>query len=379
MLGFYAYMQAALGPATPFLRAELHLNYTVAGLHLTAFALGMVIAGSTADAAAERLGRYRVFWIGGGCMTLGGLLFIAAQTVVLSIAASFSMGFLGTYLLVMVQSTLSDHHGAKRAIALTEANIGASGFATLAPLLIGLGAKTGVGWRLGYGVGALMWGIAYFSQRRTPIPKDNGIQTADSPAPSQKKKALPRLFWLYWGVIFIGVAVEWSVLFWTADFLETHVGFSRSDASTLVSVFLIAMIMGRFIGSRLTHYLSAETVLNIAIWTAGIGFPIYWLSEVKLLNLVGLYVVGIGVANLFPMCLSIASDIGVDRSDAASARVSLAGGSAILILPQILGSLADQVGIFNAFSVIAILLVILTGFTVFGGRLRNLTLVRSTQ
>jgi fucose permease len=120
-------------------------------------------------------------------------------------------------------------------------------------------------------------------------------------------------------------------------------------------------------------------VLNIAIWTAAIGFPIYWLSEVKLLNLVGLYVVGIGVANLFPMCLSIASDIGVDRSDAASARVSLAGGSAILILPQILGSLADQIGIFNAFSVIAILLVILTSFTVFGGRLRNLTLVQSTQ
>jgi hypothetical protein len=57
----------------------------------------------------------------------------------------------------------------------------------------------------------------------------------------------------------------------------------------------------------------------------------------------------------------------------------LAGGSAILILPQILGSLADQIGIFNAFSVIAILLVILTSFTIFGGRLRNLTLIQSTQ
>jgi hypothetical protein len=46
LLGFYAFMQAALGPIVPFLRAELNLSYTVTGFHVSAFALGCLVRGS---------------------------------------------------------------------------------------------------------------------------------------------------------------------------------------------------------------------------------------------------------------------------------------------------------------------------------------------
>jgi len=61
MLAYFAYMQAALGPLMPFLRDELHLSYTVSGLHLSAFALGMVLAGSLGDHLVQWWGRKVVF------------------------------------------------------------------------------------------------------------------------------------------------------------------------------------------------------------------------------------------------------------------------------------------------------------------------------
>ena len=54
MLAYFAYLQASFGPLMPFLRAELHLSYTIGSLHVSAFALGMVLAGLLGDRLAHR-------------------------------------------------------------------------------------------------------------------------------------------------------------------------------------------------------------------------------------------------------------------------------------------------------------------------------------
>jgi MFS family permease len=95
MLAFYAYTQASLGPVMPFLGDELKLSYTVRGLHFSAFALGMVTAGLSADRVARVLGRRRLFWIGGLGMVVGALMLILSNRVELTIASCLLMGALG--------------------------------------------------------------------------------------------------------------------------------------------------------------------------------------------------------------------------------------------------------------------------------------------
>jgi len=102
MLGFFAYMQASLGPIMPFLRDELGLNYSIAGLHVSMLALGMSIAGMTTDRISARIGRYRTFWLGGAGMCLGGLLLIVARLPLLTLTASLIMGLLGGFTLIMI-------------------------------------------------------------------------------------------------------------------------------------------------------------------------------------------------------------------------------------------------------------------------------------
>src|SRR3712207_3762119 len=73
LLGLFAYLETAIGPSMPFLRAHLDLDYTVASLHFTAFAGGGVAAGFSADRFVRRWGRARVLWSGIAGMTAGGV------------------------------------------------------------------------------------------------------------------------------------------------------------------------------------------------------------------------------------------------------------------------------------------------------------------
>jgi fucose permease len=162
--------------------------------------------------------------------------------------------------------------------------------------------------------------------------------------------------------VFLSVSVEWCVVFWGADFLDNTVGLSKEDASTLMSVFFAAMVIGRVSGSRLSRALPIGPLLLGAALVAVTGFFPFWLAPLAALNIAGLFLAGLGIANLFPLTLSTASGAVPPRQvNAASSRITLAAGLAILITPQVLGSLADQIGIRSAFAVAAAFLLVATG------------------
>jgi len=354
LLGFYAYLQSVMGPIMPFVRAELSLNYTVTGLHLTGFAFGMVLAGISGAPIAHRIGRKRLYWSGGLGMCLGCCLFTIARIAPLTILGTFLMGWLGTYLLVMIQSTLADVHLGNRAIAFTESNIVASIFAVFSPIIVGIGVGLGLTWRFALIFGISIWLLIALFLRQVELPKSKS-----SVHDVSQKERLPRLFWFYWFVVFLSVALEWCMLFWSADFLEKVVLLPTEQAASTVSVYLLAMVIGRIVGSRLAHRYIPRQLFWLALGVIIVGFPIFWLGQNAAINIIGLFIVGLGVSNLFPLGLSIASNVGENASDLASSRVSLGAGTAILILPQLLGSTADIIGIFNAFAIVPVFLVLL--------------------
>ena len=136
MLGYYAYLQAAIGPLMPFLSAELHMNYTMEGLHFSAFAFGAFLVGFTGNRVTQFCGRRVVFWGGGIAMALGAIALTISHQAILTLLSILLMGYAGNLLLMSIQATLSDQHGAYRSVALIEANIIASVGASLVHSLL---------------------------------------------------------------------------------------------------------------------------------------------------------------------------------------------------------------------------------------------------
>lgn len=366
MLGYYSYTQASLGPLLPFLGTELNINYTEQGLHGSAFALGMILAGLSSTWLTRHWDRRVIFWLGGAGMAIFAVLLTFGKQTIITIACVFFMAYLGSFLLVMIQATLSDKHGEKRAIAITEANILASVTAALAPLVIGFGQASGIGWRLVLYVSLAVWGIAFFLSNRIALPEENQAVTSTD---SKSNKPLPRSFWAYWLVVFLSVSIEWCMILWSADFLEKVAGLDKNLAATSVSLFFAANVVGRAAGSYLTRRMETGKLLLIAVAIVMVGFPIFWLTRSPLLNLTGLVLCGLGVANLFPLTLSAASNTAPEQANAASARVSLAAGLAILIAPQILASTADLIGIQYAYGIVVLLLGAVFGVTHYANRM----------
>jgi MFS family permease len=364
MLAYYSYNFNLLGPLMPFLRRELNLSYTVTGLHLSAFALGMALAGFSADHFAKLWGRWPIFWGGGGGMALGAVALVLSPQVALTILSAASMGYLGSLLLVMIQTTLSDRHGEQRAIALTESNVGASLTASLGPMLVGGFEAIHIGWRGALFLGVACWVLMRLTFQTEAIPgaKKHLTQTK---TPSQ---SLPMIFWAYWLVNCLSVSIEWCFIFWGADFLEKVVGLSQVNAVTLISVFLGAMVLGRFLGSRLSRRRPSAHLLVLALIITLIGFPIFWLVRIPFISVTGLFIAGFGVANLFPLNLATALQISPQQVEQASARISMGSGLAILLVPLLLGWIADQLDIQNAYGLVGVIIVLALGLTLWANR-----------
>jgi fucose permease len=351
LLAFYGYFLNVLGPITPFLKDELHLSYTVSSLHFTAFAVGILLVGLCGHWVIERLGRWTSLWSGAFGMSVGVIFLVLGRSAPLTIAASFLMGMIGSLILAIIPSALSDRHGEQRAIALSEANLIASLVASAAPLMVGWFALTMGGWRLGLVIAACTPLLLHIALKRAEPPADSsgGVKLGNT--------KLPGLYWAYWTAIVLAVSVEFCMVFWSADYLEIGLGVPKVNAAQAVSIFLGAMIVGRLANSRLVYRFSTHCLVLASILLASAGFLAYWMAANPLLAEAGLFITGLGVASLYPLILSLAIGTAGEKSVQASARASLASGVAILSLPLVLGRLADAVGIRQAYGVVILLLV----------------------
>ncbi len=367
MLAFYGYFLNVFGPITPYLKSELNLSYTVSSLHFSAFALGMIFAGLLGNTVVQRTGRWTALWISAFGISLGSLVLIAGHNPFITITASFFMGLVGSLVLTVIPSVLADQHGEYRTVALSEANVVASVLSAVAPVLVGWFALTRFGWQAAVVVAVLAVFVTRFAFGNLALPP-----TQTSAGPGNAPRSLPRLYWIYWAAIFAAVSIEFCMIFWSADYLETYLGMPKADAASAVSLFLVGMIVGRIAASRLGSRVEAHKYVIASVAVAAIGFLLYWMAPVPLLGMIGLLITGLGVAALYPMILSLALGSAGTGTVQASAFASLASGAAIFFLPLILGRLADALGIHAAYIVVLILLAIAFGIIQASVRLTRL-------
>jgi len=351
---YYAYMQTGLGPIMAFLRDEFALSYSVAGMHFSAFAIGMIIIGVYGALFTSWLGRNRALWGGAGGMACGAILLIIAPHPAFTLSSTFLMGVAGSLMIMNTRAGISDHHAEFRHIATTESAILLSlgnGFSALA---ISVFVSVGLGWRFAPILILLIVLGLWLSQ--PPLQ----IKPFAAPTEQHVPSTLPRLFWVYWMVMFLGAGVEWSLNFWGTEFLTTVHGIEPATAAALMSGYFTCMVFGRYLGSRLVRSFELQRLLATILLIALLTFPIYWLVDSPIISIIAFYMIGIMIANLTPLVLSITLNIAPSAANAIASRISLAAGFAILLAPQLLGTVADIGGFEFAYGIVLVLLLVVT-------------------
>jgi len=359
LLAWFAYLQAAPGLIVGHLRDEFGLSYSTGGLHVAAFAAGALVAGLASGPIERAVGRRALFWGSAALMALGAVGLVAGRAAQATIGSLFVMGIAGGLLLVTIQALLADHHGERRAVALTEANVAASVAYVVLIGALSLAAAAGAGWRAAVLASLAVPALAWWFNRRLAIATPARQATADG------RRRLPAAFWVAATMLFCTTAVEWCITAWGASFVEDAANVSADAAVSVMVGYFGGVVAGRVAGSGLARRHSVHRLLALALVISAVGFAILWSSASSLQALLGLALLGVGIGNLFPLGLSVTVALAPDQAQQASGKAVFMTSFAVLLAPLTVGTLADATSLTAALAVVPVALACAaTGLTI---------------
>jgi predicted MFS family arabinose efflux permease len=250
----------------------------------------------------------------------------------------------------VIPALLADIHGERRAEAYAGQSIVAYAFGLAAPLVTGFFVLRGLGWRPAVFLGAALGlGIALWF-RRTAIAES-------APRACQNRQGLPPAFWAYWALLVVSCALEYCILFWAPAFLERVVGFAPASAATAAAGFPLGMLLGRIALGNLVRRVAPRYLLVATLAITTVGFLAYWGINQPVASVVGVFIIGLGIAPLYPLSTTFAVGSAPEAKDLASVRLAIAFGVSLLLAPITLGALADEVGLGPAHLALPVLIV----------------------
>ena len=351
LIAFVLYVESALGVAMPRLREELGVSLSVASLHFTAVSLGSLIVGLTAERIISRWGRRGVIWLGFGVMLGAATLLLVSPWVVGTILTMLLFGMAGGIVIVTTQAHLAEFYRSLSGVALGEANVAASAGSMAATLAVGAMVGAGIGWRA-----AVLASMVILLATGALSRRASFVEPVRRPEGARPTGRMPRVLVLGMGAVICEAGVTFGIAFWGAEFLIQRADLSDSVAATLLTVFYFCTLVTRIVGSRLMRRISSPTLITGSFAVTTVAFPLLWLGPHPVINVLGLALVGVGVANVFPALATFLSSAVPGRTDFTLSRLVLAASASIMSAPLALGALGDAIGVVHAFGMLLPLL-----------------------
>jgi len=222
-------------------------------------------------------------------------------------------------------------------------------FGGLAGAALGGGlAALGVGVTQHFISATVVFGAVALAVSRNLLP--GGADAAGSgPAFARPNRALAAL-----GVVaFCALVSEGAMADWSAIYLRDVIGSGPGLAATGFAVFSLAMALGRLTGDRFIERLGPVTVLRLGGALAAAGITLV-LTGGLWVALFGFAAIGIGLATLFPVTLSIAARAPGTTPGAGIAAMSSTGYFGFLLGPPLIGFVAELAGLRTALVLIVV-------------------------
>jgi predicted MFS family arabinose efflux permease len=259
-----------------------------------------------------------------------------------TLAGALLMGMLGTAALIRVWAALADRHGSRRAVAMTEGEVSVSLAGIFTPLLIAGLAATALTWRFGFVIGAAIALLAAVTAARMRIPPP-GSPPEGPPARGRRpdqRRLPPALI-----VIFAIVALEFSLSFWLASYLNNEIGLARNTAVAIVSGLYAASLLGRLLTSRLARRASPERLLAVALMTALAGVSVLLAATGAALAMAGIAIAGMGIGATFPLASSLHVQASGRIADSALGQTLTIASAGQILGPLTAGAIAQVAGL----------------------------------
>jgi fucose permease len=180
----------------------------------------------------------------------------------------------------------------------------------------------------------------------------------DQPVKETVKRAafaLPDKSLLKYSLIcFACMATENTMYDWSGLFFEKVVGAGKSTAVAAFVIYMVAMTTGRFAGDRLVKKLGIKSMLLYSGWLILSGLLLAILLPHPVTAGIGFIFAGLGVACVVPLVFSLAGKSKSANSGQTLASISTIGYLGFLIVPPLIGFVAQATSLRWSFAIMAI-------------------------
>lgn len=220
--------------------------------------------------------------------------------------------------------------------------------------LLGLAVTVGAGVVLLRGPAAPV--VAPGRAAASSAASDASSTASDAPSPVARTESArvphARVLVLLLGLTALCCAYgEGAIADWTTLHLTDDVHASAGTAAAGYAAYAFAMTSGRVGGTWLSIRLGQTRVMVVGGLTAAAGMLLAALAPSAPLALTGFVLVGLGLANIFPLAIARAGAAGGPQGVALASTLGYGG---MLIGPPVIGFLADAVGLPLALTTVAL-------------------------
>jgi fucose permease len=357
--GVFVVNGAAIGTwvaQIPWVQERFDLSKSAIGLVIVGMALAVILAFPVAGQAIVRHGSERVVWVGGiACALAVNLPVLAPHPLVVALGLAVLGAASAT------QDVAMNSHGVKvekdlRRPIMSSLHAGwalggmvGAGFAAACAAL-GLDARVTVAIS-----SALLLCLLAVTARR--IGHGSAAEGEDAPGFTLPSRGVVLLAVL----CLLVMLTEGAMADWGGLYLRQDLGAGAALAALAYSFFTAGMTVGRVVGDWVNHRIGAVALLRWGALLTGVPLGAMLLIGEPAAALIGLFLVGLGVANGVPLMFSAAGRQPDTPPGPGIAAVSSMGSLGFLAGPPVIGVLAD------AFSLPwALALLILGAAVVFG-------------
>lgn len=335
-----------LGNGWPAMHQDFGVPLSYAGIVSTIIALGTIVSSLMSDRLTKRFGAGKITATS-IAMTAAGLLAfcfsgefwqICLWAIPYGLGAGGVDAALNNYMALHYES----HH-----MSWLHSMWGIG--ATTGPFIMGWALAGPYSWRLGYfTIGVvqvvivilLFWSLPLWKQRQVNTKVEVTKSLSFRQVLSIKgAKEIMVAFFCY-------CALEQTTGLWAASFLVIKGGLPEEMASRFAGLFFLGITIGRMISGFLTFKLSDTQMIRLGITIVFIGLAAILLPFGGWVTIVGLMLLGLGCAPIYPSIIhSIPAFFGEDKSQAVMG-IQMAGAYVgLCVMPPLFGPIANHISV----------------------------------
>lgn len=333
----------------PALTDKLHLSEAMIGTVLLVWGLGALVTMQAMRRVMARAGSRTVLRVGGPATAIGlvAVAFAPNLPLLLAAAALFGMAFGMIDIAMNAQgSTVERAHGRPLMNGMHAGwCVGAIAAGAMGSLSIVLGLSFTANVAL-IGLMSLPVMIALGHTYLPDAPVAGPAGTA--------RRRLPPVVYLLGALMFFAFMVEGTVADWNGLYMRDTLGAPEALAALGYPIFEAGMLIARLTGDRLRSRFGVRGMLTVSgLATAGF-FAVVLAAPAPIVALVAVFFVGLGVATISPLTLSLAGTA-TDTPGPAIAQAGAMGYAGLLLGPVVIGFLSDATSLRTALGLAVVL------------------------